>query len=124
MAASPRDFGNTSIIGLQWGDEGKGKIVDLLTGDFDFAIRWNGGSNAGHTVKVGDKKYAFHLIPSGILRKECTSVVANGVVIDPLKLLEEIDGLAGKGVDVADNLKLSAAAHIVLPYHKLQDQLS
>jgi adenylosuccinate synthase len=118
------DLGNTSVIGLQWGDEGKGKIVDLLTEHYDFAIRWNGGSNAGHTVKVGDKKYAFHLIPSGILRKECTSVVANGVVIDPLKLLEEIDGLANKGVDVADNLKLSSMAHVVLPYHKLQDQLS
>jgi len=119
-----QELGNTSVIGLQWGDEGKGKIVDLLTEHYEFAIRWNGGSNAGHTVRVGDKKYAFHLIPSGILHKQCTSVVANGVVIDPLKLLEEIDGLAGKGVDVADNLKLSRAAHVVLPYHKLQDQLS
>src|SRR4029077_16972713 len=82
-----RQLGNTSIVGLQWGDEGKGKIVDLLTEHFDFAIRWNGGSNAGHSVKVGDKKFAFHLIPSGILRPECTSVIANGVVIDPLKLL-------------------------------------
>jgi len=123
-AALPRTLGNTSIVGLQWGDEGKGKIVDLLTEHFDFAIRWNGGSNAGHTVKVGDKKYAFHLIPSGILRPECTSVIANGVVIDPLKLLEEIDNLINQGVKIEDNLRISAHAHIVLPYHKLQDQLS
>lgn len=125
MASSPISaFGNTSIIGLQWGDEGKGKIVDLLTEHFDFAIRWNGGSNAGHSVKVADKKYAFHLIPSGILRPACTSVIANGVVVDPIKLLEEIDQLTGQGVRVEENLKLSTNAHVVLPYHKLQDQLS
>jgi adenylosuccinate synthase len=128
-AASLR-LGNTSIVGLQWGDEGKGKIVDLLTEHYDFAIRWNGGSNAGHTVKVADpvagveKKYAFHLIPSGILRPECTSVIANGVVIDPLKLLEEIDTLISQGVKIEENLRISAAANVVLPYHKLQDQLS
>jgi adenylosuccinate synthase len=127
-ADSPRlvlpDLGNVSIIGLQWGDEGKGKIVDLLTEQYDFAIRWNGGSNAGHSVKVNDKKFAFHLIPSGILRPQCTSVIANGVVVDPLKLLEEIDNLIGQGVKVEDNLRISAHAHVVLPYHKLQDQLS
>jgi adenylosuccinate synthase len=126
----PLSKGSTSrgrtavIVGAQWGDEGKGKIVDLLTEHFDFAIRWNGGSNAGHSVKVGDKKYAFHLIPSGILRPACTSVIANGVVIDPLKLLEEIDNLIGQGVKIEDNLRISAHAHVVLPYHKLQDQLS
>ena len=124
-----RSLGNVSIVGLQWGDEGKGKIVDLLTEHFDFAIRWNGGSNAGHTVKIrqpngDDKKYAFHLIPSGILRPECTSVIANGVVIDPLKLLEEIDTLLTQGIKVDDNLRISANAHVVMPYHKLQDQLS
>ncbi len=128
-AASPlsslaRALGNTSIIGLQWGDEGKGKIVDLLTEDFDFAIRWNGGSNAGHSVKVGEKRYAFHLIPSGILRPECVSVIANGVVVDPIKLLEEIDQLSTGGVPIEDNLKVSTNAHVVLPYHRLQDQLS
>ncbi len=121
-------LGNTSIVGLQWGDEGKGKIVDLLTEHYDFAIRWNGGSNAGHSVKiqVGNetKKYAFHLIPSGILRPDCTSVIANGVVIDPLKLLEEIDTLINQGVKVDENLRISANAHVVFPYHKLQDQLS
>src|ERR1051326_8610958 len=119
-----RALGNTSIIGLQWGDEGKGKIVDLLTEQFDFAIRWNGGSNAGHSVKVGDKKFAFHLIPSGILRPECTSVIANAAVIDTLKLLEEIDTLIGQGIRIEDNLKISLNAHVVLPYHKLQDQYS
>ncbi len=117
-------LGNTSIVGLQWGDEGKGKIVDLLTGQFDFAIRWNGGSNAGHSVKVGEKKYAFHLIPSGILRPKCTCVLANGVVIDPVALLSEMDQLAGQGVELGDNLRISSQAHVVLPYHKQQDQLS
>jgi len=125
MDLSPlRSLGNTSVIGLQWGDEGKGKIVDLLTEHFDFAIRWNGGSNAGHSVKVADKKYAFHLIPSAILRPTCTSVIANGVVIDPIKLLEEIDALVGQGVRIEDNLRISCNANIVFPYHKLQDTLS
>src|SRR5437868_10854357 len=108
LALSRLSLGNTSIIGLQWGDEGKGKIVDLLTEQFDFAIRWNGCSNAGHTVKVADKTYKFHLIPSGILRQDCISVIANGVVIDPLKVLEEIDTLIGQGVKIESNLKISA----------------
>ena len=118
-----RALGNVSVVGLQWGDEGKGKIVDLLTELFDYAIRWNGGSNAGHSVKVGDKKYAFHLIPSGILRPDTVSVIANGVVIDPIKLLEEIDQLTGQGVRIEENLRISNAANVVFPYHKLQDQL-
>ncbi len=120
----PETLGNTSIVGLQWGDEGKGKIVDLLTGQFDFAIRWNGGSNAGHSVKVGDKKYAFHLIPSGILHPQCTSVLANGVVIDPVQLLQEMDQLVSQGIAVENNFCISGQAHVVMPYHKLQDQLS
>lgn len=123
-AAFVESLGNTSVVGLQWGDEGKGKIVDLLTEHFDYAVRWNGGSNAGHSVRVGDKKYAFHLIPSGILRTACTSVIANGVVVDPIKLLEEIDQLSTQGVRIEENLKLSTNANVVLPYHKLQDQLS
>jgi adenylosuccinate synthase len=118
------NLGNTSIIGLQWGDEGKGKLVDLLGDRFDLSVRWNGGSNAGHSVKVGDKKYAFHLIPSSILRPKCISVVANGVVIDPIGLLGEIDKLEGQGVSIGDNLKISAQAHVVMPYHRMQDQLS
>lgn len=121
---SLRDLGNTSVVGLQWGDEGKGKIVDLLTEQFDYAVRWNGGSNAGHTVKVGDVKYAFHLIPSGILRPNCISVIANGVVVDPIKLLEEMDRLIAQGIHFENNLKISANANVVMPYHRMQDQLS
>ena len=122
--ASLRDLGNISIVGLQWGDEGKGKIIDLLSSEFDFAVRWNGGSNAGHKVEVGDIKYRFHLIPIGILRPNVTCVICNGVVIDPLKTLEEIDGLSTQGVRIENNLKLSANANVVFPYHKLQDQLA
>ncbi len=118
------EIGNTSIVGLQWGDEGKGKIVDLLTGGFHYNVRWNGGSNAGHCVKVGDKKYAFHLIPSGILHPRCVCVLANGVVIDPIQLLREMDELGEQGVELRENLRISAQAHVVLPYHKKQDQLS
>jgi adenylosuccinate synthase len=119
-----RDFGNTSVVGLQWGDEGKGKIIDLLSEHFDYAVRWNGGSNAGHKVEVGATKYRFHLIPIGILRPNVTCVICSGVVIDPLKTLEEIDGLSTQGVAIENNLKLSANANVVFPYHKLQDQLA
>ncbi len=122
--ALPGIIGNTSVVGLQWGDEGKGKIVDLLTANFDFAIRWNGGSNAGHSVKVGDKKYAFHLIPSGILHPKCTSVLANGVVIDPVQLLQEMNQLVSDGIGLEQHLRISSQAHVVMPYHQLQDQLS
>ncbi len=117
-------LGNTSVVGLQWGDEGKGKVVDLLAEQFDFAVRWNGGSNAGHSVTVGSKRYAFHLIPSGILRPQCVSVLANGVVIDPIQLLQEMDQLAQQGIALGENLRISSAAHVVLPYHKRQDALS
>ncbi|MBI1372231.1 MAG: adenylosuccinate synthase [Phycisphaera sp.] len=114
---------NAAVVGLQWGDEGKGKIVDLLTADYDVIVRYNGGANAGHTVVVGDEKYALHLIPSGIIHADKLNVIANGVVVDPVKLLEEIDGLATRGVEVGDNLKLSQRAHVVMPYHKTQDLL-
>ncbi len=115
---------HTSVVGLQWGDEGKGKIVDLLSEGFDMAVRWNGGSNAGHSVQVGANKYAFHLIPSAILRPHCTSVLANGVVIDPVQLISEIDGLVERGVAIGGNLKISPQAHVVMPYHAMQDQLA
>lgn len=118
------ELGNTSVVGLQWGDEGKGKIVDLLTQRFDYVIRWNGGSNAGHSVKVGEKKYAFHLLPSGVLRPACVCMLANGVVIDPIQLLREMDDLMSCGIELGENFKISSAAHVVMPYHKLQDQLS
>ena len=112
---------NTAVVGLQWGDEGKGKIVDLLTADHDYIVRYNGGANAGHTVVVEGKKYALHLIPSGILSPEKSCVIGNGVVVDPQKLLEEIDSLEQRGVIVSDNLKISDRAHVVMPYHKEHD---
>ena len=84
---------NTAVVGLQWGDEGKGKIVDILTAKHDVIVRYNGGANAGHTVVVGDERYALHLIPSGILYGDKLCVIGNGVVVDPLQLIEEIDTL-------------------------------
>ena len=114
---------HAAIVGLQWGDEGKGKIADLLTRQHDVIVRYNGGANAGHTVVVEGKKTALHLIPSGILHGDKLNVIGNGVVVDPAKLLEEIDGLAGNGVEVSDNLKLSNRAHLVMPYHKAQDMI-
>jgi len=114
---------NGAVVGLQWGDEGKGKIVDLLCEQYDVIVRYNGGANAGHTVVIGDQKYALHLLPSGILSPGKLSVIGNGVVIDPAKLLEEIDGLATRGVEIGDNLRISDRAHLVMPYHKQQDAL-
>jgi adenylosuccinate synthase len=112
---------NTAIVGLQWGDEGKGKIVDLLTAKHDVIVRYNGGANAGHTVVVGDEKYALHLIPSGILYEDKQCVIGNGVVVDPVKLIEEIDTLRDRGIEVGDNLQISNRAHVVMPYHKEHD---
>ena len=112
---------HTAVAGLQWGDEGKGKIVDLLTADHDVIVRYNGGANAGHTVVVGDQKYSLHLIPAGILSPDKTCVIANGVVVDPEKLVEEIEGLRGRGIEVGDNLRVSDRAHVVMPYHKEHD---
>ena len=116
--------GNAAVVGLQWGDEGKGKVVDLLAGSYDAVVRYNGGANAGHSVEVGDKRYALHLIPSGILHKKAVNVLGNGVVIDPEKLLEEVRSLRDAGLTVTpENLKVSDRAHLVLPWHKAQDQL-
>jgi adenylosuccinate synthase len=106
---------------MQWGDEGKGKIVDLLTARHDVIVRYNGGANAGHTVVVGDQKYKLHLIPAGILYPDKVCVIANGVVVDPEKLIEEIDALRARGVEVGDNLRISDRAHVVMPYHKEHD---
>ncbi len=115
---------NLTVIGLQWGDEGKGKIVDALTGRFDYVVRFCGGANAGHTVTVGDEVYALHLVPSGILRGDVHNVIGNGVVVDPPVLLEEITGLRDRGVSVSgSNLHLSNRAHVVMPYHKAADRL-
>ena len=112
----------TAVVGLQWGDEGKGKVVDLLTAEHDVIVRYNGGANAGHTVVIGDQKYAIHLIPSGILSPGKTSVIGNGVVVDPATLLQEIEGLQHRGIDVSGStLMVSDRAHVVMPYHKEHD---
>ncbi|MEE8170386.1 MAG: adenylosuccinate synthetase, partial [Phycisphaerae bacterium] len=116
--------GNTCVVGLQWGDEGKGKIVDVLTEHFDVVVRYAGGANAGHTVRIGDQKFALHLAPSGILRPEVTCVIAAGVVLDPEILVKELDGLTARGIAVGANLKISNRAHLVMPYHKKQDLFS
>ncbi len=115
------DRRHKAVVGLQWGDEGKGKIVDLLTAQHDVIVRYNGGANAGHTVVVGDQRYALHLIPAGILYPQKLCVIANGVVVDPEVLITEIDTLRARGVEVGDNLCLSDRAHVVMPYHKQHD---
>src|SRR5881296_122458 len=112
---------NTILVGAQWGDEGKGKIIDVLTGQADVVVRTQGGNNAGHTVYIGKQKYVLHLIPSGILRKGKICVIGNGVVIDPIGLVEEIRGLEKLGVRVDGNLFISETAHLVLPYHRELD---
>jgi adenylosuccinate synthase len=121
MANAPqRRTPHTAVVGLQWG--GKGKIVDVLTADHDVIARYNGGANAGHTVEVAGERYALHLIPSGILYPDKTCVIGNGVVVDPEKLIEEMDRLRSRGVAVAGrNLLISDRAHVVMPYHKEQD---
>src|SRR5213079_3669337 len=113
---------NTILIGAQWGDEGKGKIIDVLTADADIVVRSQGGNNAGHTVIHRGTKYILHLIPSGILRRGKRCVIGNGVVIDPLALVTEIEGLRKLGVQVGRNLLISDCAHLVLPYHRLLDE--
>ena len=115
----------SSVFGAQWGDEGKGKLIDLLARDADLIVRYQGGANAGHTVVVGGEKYVLHLIPSGILHPEKVNVIANGVAVDPLKFLEEVEGLRARGIAVdGTRLKLSASAHVIFEHHRLIDQLS
>ncbi len=113
---------STAVVGLQWGDEGKGKLVDRLAGEHDATVRFNGGANAGHSVVVGGVRYALHLMPSGVLSERALGVIGNGVVIDPQALIAEIDGLSAKGVDTS-RLVISDRAHVVLPYHKIEDEL-
>jgi adenylosuccinate synthase len=112
---------NTILVGAQWGDEGKGKIIDVLTEQADVVVRTQGGNNAGHTVFIGKQKYVLHLVPSGILRSKKRCVIGNGVVVDPVGLVEEIEGLRRLGVKVAGNLFVSETAHLVLPYHRELD---
>jgi adenylosuccinate synthase len=114
---------NTILVGAQWGDEGKGKIIDFLTESAQIVVRSQGGNNAGHTVIVGGTKYVLHLIPSGILRPGTLCVIGNGVVLDPVAVSVEIEGLRSKGIEVTpQNLMISDAAHLVLPYHRLLDE--
>jgi adenylosuccinate synthase len=114
----------TVLVGSQWGDEGKGKIVDILSEKYKIVARYQGGANAGHTVIIGDQKYVLHLIPSGILREDVACVIGNGVVIDPTALLEEINLLEKNGIKVEGRLFISHNAHLIMPYHKLLDTIS
>jgi adenylosuccinate synthase len=110
------------VIGAQWGDEGKGKIVDLLSSETEYVVRYQGGANAGHTIKFDGQTFVLHLIPSGIFHKNTTCIIGNGVVIDPIKLLEEIDAVRKLGIDPVGRLLVSETAHVILPYHKALDQ--
>lgn len=110
------------VIGTQWGDEGKGKIVDYLAQKADVVVRYQGGNNAGHTVVVDDTEFKLHLLPSGILYKGKTCVIGNGVVVDPAVLIKELNGMKGKGIDISA-LKISNRAHVIMPYHRLLDEL-
>ncbi len=114
---------NCCVVGLQWGDEGKGKIVDILAEDSDIVVRYSGGANAGHTVIVGDDRFALHLLPSGAVRPNVVCVIANAVVVDPDTLIKEIDTLAQKNITLDGRLFISENAHLVLDYHKKEDQL-
>jgi adenylosuccinate synthase len=111
------------LLGAQWGDEGKGKATDLLGDQVDYVVRYQGGNNAGHTVVIGDQKYALHLLPSGILSPNVIPVIGNGVVIDPAVLLEEIKGLSERGINTS-KLKISTNAHLITPYHRTIDKVS
>ncbi len=115
---------NLIVLGAQWGDEGKGKIVDLLSDRFAAVARYQGGHNAGHTVFIGEQKFVLKLIPSGILRPGVLAVIGNGVVIDPAALLEEIAGLEAVGVDVRSQLKISNRAHVIFPFHRTIEKIS
>ena len=115
---------NIVILGAQWGDEGKGKLVDLLADRFDYIVRYQGGHNAGHTILIGDRKFVLRLVPSGILHPGKTAVIGNGLVIDPLALLEELEQLIATGVDVANQLRIGNRAHVLLPTHRLVEKIS
>jgi adenylosuccinate synthase len=117
-------MGNVVIVGAQWGDEGKGKIVDLFSERFDIVARYQGGHNAGHTVRIGDKTFILKLIPSGILRAGKLAVIGNGLVIDPAALLAEIETLEAAGVDVTGQLRISNRAHVIFPFHRMMEKMS
>jgi adenylosuccinate synthase len=115
--------GNACVVGLQWGDEGKGKIVDVLTEHADVVVRYCGGANAGHSVRIGGEKYATHLLPVGVFRPGVLNLIGNGVVLDPAVLFREIDELTKRGIPVSpENLKISYKTHLVMPYHQREDE--
>ncbi len=115
---------NAILVGLQWGDEGKGKVIDYLCRNSDIIVRFQGGNNAGHTVVVKGEKFVFHLIPSGLLRKGKVCAIGNGVVVDPKVLIQEISSLKAKGINISPhNLKISPLCHIIMPYHRVMDAL-
>ncbi len=114
---------NTVVVGAQWGDEGKGKIIDILAKDADYVVRYQGGNNAGHTVVKDNGEFVLHLVPSGIFHKRTRCVIGNGVVVDPHALIEEIEGLEKRGVSVNGRLFISERAHLILPYHRIYDRL-
>ena len=114
---------SVSILGMQWGDEGKGKMVDVLSAKAEYIIRCQGGNNAGHTIKFDDQEYKLHLVPSGILYPHTRCFITAGCVIDPKVLLEEIQGLVGKGISLEGRLKISTNAHVIMPYYQILDGL-
>ena len=114
---------NTVIVGAQWGDEGKGKVIDIYAKKADIVVRYQGGNNAGHTVVIGKDSFVLHLIPSGILHKGKICVIGNGVVVDPKALLEEISTLESKGIKIGRRLLVSRNAHVIFPYHRKLDEL-
>jgi adenylosuccinate synthase len=114
---------NTVIVGAQWGDEGKGKIIDILAKQADYVVRYQGGNNAGHTVVIGKEKFVLHLVPSGILHRGKICVIGNGVVVDPEALIKEIEGLKNRGIKIDGRLLISERAHIIFPYHRVLDNL-
>jgi adenylosuccinate synthase len=113
----------TCVVGLQWGDEAKGKITDILADEHDFVVRYNGGANAGHTVVWGERKFALSLLPTGVLKPHVTSVIGNGLVVDPHKFVDEVSKLRAAGIAISDNLKLSDRAHVIFPWHKEEERL-
>src|SRR5271169_1258191 len=115
---------NIIVLGAQWGDEGKGKVVDLFAERFDIVARYQGGHNAGHTVFIGEKKFVLKLIPSGILRDGVLAVIGNGVVVDLAALLEEMDALEAAGLEVTRHLRISNRAHVIFPFHRLVEKMS
>ncbi|NQT22421.1 MAG: adenylosuccinate synthase [Candidatus Omnitrophica bacterium] len=114
---------NIVVVGAQWGDEGKGKVIDLLTPSYNYVVRYQGGNNAGHTVVSGNEKFVLHLVPSGVLHKNKICIIGPGVVVDPKALIEEIEMLKSKGIDVEGRLFISEQAHVIFPYHRTIDEL-